>query len=101
MAVIPVKNLMKEAPPKHDDAEEKHKIQLGIARACAFFNDLEVAVEYTRRLELQFLQEVDTTYPQEDVQTEQLRSCVKSLGPVKDSFKGASIRNMEQFSSLI
>jgi len=86
---------------ENESMSEKYRVDMAISRACAYFNDLEVAMEYTKRLEAQFLNEIQTSYPSNDPNTEQLRTCIKQLGPVIESYKGASIRNMEQFGTII
>jgi len=78
-----------------DSVEMKRKIYVGIAHACAHYNDMEVAAAYTQRLENQFLEEIDSTFPPGNM-TEQLRMCVKSLTPVHESFQNASKRCIEQ-----
>lgn len=84
-----------------NESMEKYRVDMAISKACAYFNDLEVAMEYTKRLETQFLTEIQTSYPPNDPNTEQLRTCIKQLGPVIESYKTASIRNMEQFGTII
>jgi len=85
----------------HEDSNMmRYRVELGIARACANLNDLEVAVDYTQRLENKFLVEIDSSYPSCH-ETEQLRMCVKSLGSATDSFKLASNNSVEQLVSTI
>ena len=87
-----------------DEEEERavmrHRIEVGIARACANLNDLEVAVDYSRRLEDKFLNEIEMSFPRGH-ETEQLRMCVKSLSPVTESFRHASDRTVDQLVSTI
>mmetsp|Transcript_66722 Transcript_66722/g.98942 ORF Transcript_66722/g.98942 Transcript_66722/m.98942 type:complete len:360 (+) Transcript_66722:1798-2877(+) len=90
------KNLDHEETPEVIQA----RIAMGVARACANTNDLEVAVEYTRRLEKKFASEIDSSYPRGH-ETEQLRMCVKSLGPVTDSFRDASNSAIQNLISVI
>ena len=61
--------------------------------ACAFavFNNVEVAADYTRRLEHQFLREINSAPPWHH-NTEQLRLCVMILGTVVESFAEACSR---------
>ena len=73
---------------------------MGIARATANFNDLEVVVDYTKRLEGNFLKEIDAGYPRGH-DTEQLRMCIKGLGGVVESFSQASERATERLVSTI
>lgn len=84
-----------------ETAEElRLRTLLGVARAAANFNDLEVAADYTRRLEGNFLREIDAGYPRGQ-STEQLRMCVKGLGGVVEAFNGASARSMEELIATV
>ncbi|KAL7536864.1 hypothetical protein ACHAXR_007442 [Thalassiosira sp. AJA248-18] len=78
----------------------RQRTLLGVARAAANFNDLEVVADYTKRLEINFLKEIDAGYPQGH-DTEQLRMCVKGLGGVVESFSHASRRSMEELISTV
>jgi hypothetical protein len=80
--------------------ELRNQTMLGVARAAANFNDLEVVADYTKRLEGNFLKEIDSGYPRGH-DTEQLRMCVKGLGGVVESFAQASGRSMEQLISTL
>lgn len=82
------------------DDELRNQTMLGVARAAANFNDLEVVADYTKRLEGNFLKEIDSGYPRGH-DTEQLRMCVKGLKGVVDSFTQASGRSMEQLISTL
>ena len=68
----------------------KQRIETGIARSCANLNDLEVAVDYTNRLESKFIEELEATFPPGRNDTEQLRMCVKSITNVTESFQRVS-----------
>ncbi len=87
------------------DAQEKfltrQRIQEGIAKACATLNDLEVAVDYTRRLEQKLLEELASTFPPGKRETEQLKTCIKSLTGVKDSFHSASNEAVDHLINTI
>ena len=76
----------------YDEAAEKalvqQRITIGIARACANLNDMEVAIDYTRRLMDKFMSETQN-YPRGH-ETEQLRMCIKGLDAVIDSFRANS-----------
>jgi len=80
--------------------ELRNQTLLGLARAAANFNDLEVVADYTKRLEGNFLKEIDSGYPRGH-DTEQLRMCVKGLGGVVESFAQASGRSIEQLISTL
>jgi hypothetical protein len=80
--------------------ELRMKTLLGVARAAANFNDLEVVADYTKRLEGNFLKEIDSGYPRGH-DTEQLRMCVKGLGGVVESYTQASDRSIEQLISTL
>jgi len=87
---------------EEETAEElRRRTALGVARAAANFNDLEVAADYTHRLETNFLKEVDAGYPPGARDTEQLKMCVKGLGGVVESFKQASRRSAEELVSAV
>ena len=81
--------------------EQKQRVQRGIARACASINDLEVAAEYSKRLEEKLLREVDETYPKKGHETDQIRMCIKSLVSVTESYSSASLRAVEQLVSTL
>lgn len=81
--------------------EVRQRTLLGVARAAANFNDLEVAADYTKRLEASFLREVDAGYPSGARDTEQLRVCIRGLGVVVESFQQASRRSTEELVSVI
>ena len=81
--------------------EQKQRVQRGIARACASINDLEVAAEYSKRLEEKLLKEVDETYPKKGHETDQIRMCIKSLVSVTESYSSASLRAVEQLVSTL
>ena len=85
---------------KVGDDELRNQTMLGVARAAANFNDLEVVADYTKRLEGNFLKEIDSGYPRGN-DTEQLRMCVKGLKDVVESFSQASRRSMEQLISTL
>jgi len=89
-----------------DDPEEtsealQRRTLLGVARAAANFNDLEVVADYTRRLESSFLKEIDGGYPRGSHDTEQLRMCVRGLGGVVESFQHASARATDALISTV
>lgn len=77
------------------DEAMKQRTMIGIARAVASLNDLEVVADYTKRLETNFLKEIDAGYPHGHM-TEQLRMCVKGLGGVVDAYSQASTRAIEE-----
>jgi hypothetical protein len=78
----------------------KQRTMIGIARAVASLNDLEVVADYTKRLETNFLKEIDSGYPRGHM-TEQLRMCVKGLGGVVDAFSQASTRATEELIATL
>ena len=88
-----------------NEAEEKmlmqQRITEGIAMACAKLNDLEVAVDYTSRLEKKLLDDMQTTFPEGKKETEQLKTCIKSLMGVKDSFFTASNDSIDHLVSTV
>lgn len=81
--------------------EARRQAELGAARAAASFNDLEVAADYTRRLEKHLLTEVDAGFPPQDQATEQLRLCARGLGGVAESFTMSSTRNIEGLVGML
>lgn len=88
-----------------NEAEEKILIQQriteGIAMSCAKLNDLEVAVDYTSRLEKKLLDDMQSTFPTGKKETEQLKTCIKALTGVKDSFFTASNDSIDHLTSTI
>ena len=78
----------------------KQRTMVGVARAAANLNDLEVVADYSKKLEAHFLKEIDAGYPHGH-ETEQLRMCIKGLGAVVDSFSQASDRSIERLVSIL
>ncbi|KAL3767861.1 hypothetical protein ACHAWO_013680 [Cyclotella atomus] len=76
------------------------RTMIGVARAAANFNDLEIVADYTKKLEAHFLREIDAGYPRAH-ETEQLRMCIKGLGAVVDSFSQSSDRSIERLISTL
>mmetsp|Transcript_36522 Transcript_36522/g.53563 ORF Transcript_36522/g.53563 Transcript_36522/m.53563 type:complete len:1051 (-) Transcript_36522:63-3215(-) len=70
--------------------EMKQNTNVAVARACASYNDLEIATEYTKKLEMQFLNEIEGSFPPSNAMTEQLHMCVKGLDPIISVFKESS-----------
>lgn len=89
----------------NSQAEERvlvrQRIQEGIAMSCAKLNDLEVAIDYTMRLEKKLLQEVSTTFPPGKKETEQLNACIKSLAGAQESFQSASNEAIDHLASTL
>jgi len=84
-----------------DELIRKQHISEGVARACAFINDLEVAVHHTTQLEALLTETVAKGYPAGQHDTEQLQMCVKSLRNVADSFHVASNGAVESLESVL
>jgi hypothetical protein len=82
-----------------NEAKRQEHVQQGIAKACATLNDLEVAVHHTKHLERLLMEAIEKGYPPHDA--EQLRMCVKSLGPVADSFLAASDGAVDSLLSVL
>jgi hypothetical protein len=80
---------------EHERMMNRERINVGIARACANLNDLEVAHDYTIRLESKLIQESEATYPAGMNETEQLSVCIKSLSGAAKSFKHSSSEAIE------
>jgi hypothetical protein len=78
----------------------RQRTSIGVARAVASLNDLEVVADYTKRLEANFLKEIDSGYPRGHV-TEQLRMCVKGLSGVVESFSQASTRSVDELIATL
>jgi hypothetical protein len=84
-----------------DEAARRQKMQQGVGRACATFNDLEVAAHHTHQLEKLLHDAIDQGFPANTHDTEQLRMCVKSIQPVTDSFRVASDSTLESLVSTL
>lgn len=84
-----------------EDLLRKLKVEEGIARACAVMNDLAVAMHHTRQLEMLLNGFIEKNFSPDTHETEHLRMCVKSLGPVADSFQRASNSTIESLESLL
>ena len=87
----------------YDEAAEKalvqQRITIGVARACANLNDMEVAIDYTRRLMDKFMSETQN-YPRGH-ETEQLRMCIKGLDTVIESFRTNSDRTVDVLIEIL
>eukprot|EP01083_Nonionella_stella_P274320 931038_1 len=79
----------------------KQRIDTGIARACATLNDLEVAVDYTRRLQEKLTQEMQGTFAATNPETEQLNMCIKSLANTMEAYQSSSNSAMDQLISVV
>jgi len=88
-----------------DGSEEERaalqkQIDQGIARSCASLNDLEVAVDYTRRLEEKLIQEMESSFPP-GKKTDQLRHCIRSLSSVMESYQMSSKEAAEHLIAMV
>jgi conserved oligomeric Golgi complex subunit 4 len=92
--VMGQKNVMEE---RHRQEEIKKKISW----ACATLNDLEVASQHAQGLEKLLVQSVNQGFPPNTHETEQLRMCVKSFGPVSETFKLAANQLVESLVSVL
>lgn len=84
-----------------DERQRQIEIQEAISWCCATLNDLEVAAQHTRELERLLSQSVDRGFPPNTHETEQLRMCVLSFGPVADMFSLASDEAVESLVSVL
>lgn len=84
-----------------EERERQEEIKMKIAWACATLNDLEVASHHTQGLEKLLTQSVDQGFPPNTHETEQLRMCVKSFGPVSDAFKLAAYQSVESLDLIL
>lgn len=74
----------------NEETIAKQEIEASIAKACAYFNDIEVAADYTQRLEDKLNSEVQSSFPSSRPETEHLQLCIKSLDTVIESLKSSS-----------
>jgi phage shock protein PspC (stress-responsive transcriptional regulator) len=74
----------------NEETIAKQEIDASIAKACAHLNDIEVAADYTQRLEDKLNSEVQSSFPSSRPETEHLKQCIKSLDSVIDSLKNSS-----------
>ena len=75
---------------RFEEESKRREVQMEIAKACATFNDLEIAMQHTRQLETLLLESVEKGFPPNTHETEQLKMCVKSLSPVAEGFQLAA-----------
>ena len=85
---------------KLEEETRRREIQMEIAKACATFNDLEIAMHHTRQLETLLSESIDRGFPPGH-DTEQLRMCVKSLSPVSEGFQLASNAAIESLVTVL
>jgi conserved oligomeric Golgi complex subunit 4 len=86
---------------KMDEFMRKQKREEGIIRACAMMNDIEVAIHHTKQLESILYKLIDKGFAPNTHETEQLRMCVKALGPVADSFLISSNATIEALETIL
>lgn len=79
----------------------RKRVEEGIAKACATLNDLEVALDYTQRLEEKLLKEMESTFPPGRKTTEQLYQCIKGLLVVIDAYRNASHDAAEHLVAIV
>lgn len=84
-----------------DELMRKQKREEGTARACAMMNDLDVAIQHIQQLEALLSKAIDKGFPPDTQETENLRMCVKSLGPVAENFRIASNSTIESLESVL
>lgn len=84
-----------------NERQRQEEIKKKISWACATLNDLEVASHHTLGLEKILVQSVDQGFPPNTHETEQLRMCVKSFGPVSETFKLAADQCVESLVSVL
>jgi hypothetical protein len=94
-------SVMGHGGSKIDEKRRQDEIREGIAWACATLNDLEVAAHHTQGLERLLLSSVDQGFPPNTHETEQLRMCVKSFGPVAEAFKLSADQTIESLVSVL
>lgn len=82
-------------------AMKQEEINAGIARSCASLNDLEVAVDYTRRLERKLIEEMGSTFPPNRQETDQLKACITSLSGVMESYQNASKEASDHLTAIL
>lgn len=75
---------------KLEEETKRREMQMETAKACANFNDLEIAMHHVKQLEALLADSIDKGFPPNTHDTEQLRMCVKSLSPVSEGFHLAS-----------
>ena len=83
-----------------EEEARRRETQMDIAKACATFNDLEIAINHTKQLESLLSDSIDKGFPAGH-DTEQLRMCVKSLGPVAEGFQLASNDSIESLVAVL
>jgi conserved oligomeric Golgi complex subunit 4 len=86
---------------KVDEVTRRREIEQGISWACASLNDLEVASRHCQELEKILLQAVDSGFPPNSHDTEQLRMCVKTLSPVTEVLKLSSNTAIESLVAVL
>ena len=83
-----------------DPQQARREIERAIARACASYNDIEIAINYTKQLESQFMSEIEGSFPEGDL-TEQLLTCITGLGSISKDLDSSLKRSIENLSNLI
>ena len=87
----------KGASQAHIEAEERallqQRIAVGVSRACANVNDLDVAIDYSKTLGEKFMNETHN-YPR-GTELDGLRACIKGLDVVGDQFRTNLDRTVE------
>jgi hypothetical protein len=88
-------------PSKDEVLRKQREASQGIARACAAFNDLEVAASHSVQLEAILTETIAGGFPPNEHETEQLLLCVRSLSVVTDGFRSASDAAVASFEGML
>lgn len=91
----------KTAKKKMDLAKQQAEVEQGIAVACATLNDIAVAAQHCANLQTILERQVETGFPPNAHETEQLLLCVASLGPVVHSLESSSKAAAESLASIL
>jgi conserved oligomeric Golgi complex subunit 4 len=83
-----------------DEVTKQKKVQQGISKACATMNDLEVASHHIMEVEKILLTSIEQGFPP-STEAEQLKACVKNLGPIQEKYKISADETIENLLELL
>jgi conserved oligomeric Golgi complex subunit 4 len=85
----------------NEETIAKQEIEASIAKVCAHLNDIEVAADYTQRLEDKLNSEAQSSFPSSRPETEHLKQCIRSLDTVIESLKSASDNAVDHLVNIL
>ncbi|CAB9497309.1 Golgi complex subunit 4 [Seminavis robusta] len=86
---------------KLEEETKRRETQMEMAKTCAYFNDLEIAMHHTKQLETLLADAIIGGFPPNTHETDQLLMCVKSLSTVSEGFQLAANTAIESLVTVL